>query len=125
MDTSQRYDGIWRVLIVQDEMTFLRDQLKIFMARKDSDGQRMVMPLDFVLGEPISDLSTIQLGKDIQPTVIPRELAELLYAQLGYTLLNVDDPLKEIRRLRHENAETKKMLTSLIESIGRLGRATD
>ena len=111
----------WRVMVTQDETTFLRDQLKVFMVRKDEDGYRMVMPLEFVLGGPISDLETTD---EVKPSVIPRELAELLFEQLGYVLLGVADPIREIRRLRRDAEEKAKMLNSLIDSIGRLGGKT-
>ena len=111
----------WRVHVLQDESTFLRDQLKIFMAFRDEEGIRMVMPVAFELGELVSNSAIAADPLPVEPTVMPRELAEQLFSQLGYALLQVAEPYEEIKRLRRELAETKGMLSSLISGIGRLG----
>lgn len=108
----------WRVLSVQDSSTFLRDQIKLFMAYKDDKGLSAVAPLVLELGEPIPDHT---LAEDIAPTVIPYELAEQLFTQLGHILLGVTDSFTEITRLRRELNVANHRIDNLINGIGRLG----
>lgn len=107
----------WRVRVVVDDSTFLKDQIKLFMAYKDDDGFRAVSPLVLDLAEYFPTTTDVP----IEPTVIPRELAEQIYSQLGFVLVGVSEPFEEIRRLRSELAEARRMLGNLINGIGRLG----
>lgn len=108
----------WRVKIVTDEMSFLRDEIKLFMAYTDDNGVRMVAPLEFVLEAHTP--KGVEVGT-AAATMLPRELAEELFGALSYALTAVADPHHEIMRLKRELTETKKMLGDLISGIGRLG----
>lgn len=105
----------WRVRAVEDDTTFLRDEIKLFMAYKDDDGFRAVSPILLELTE------CLPADTVVPPTTIPRELAEQIYNQLGHMLTGVSEPFDEIQRLRRELNESRKMLSNLINGIGRLG----
>lgn len=108
----------WRVLVVQDDSTFMRDELKLFMAYRDERGFSAVMPLALEMAEPIPEGI---LDTEIKPTIIPRELAEQIFTRLSYVLTGVADPHTEITRLRRELQNSQRNLTDLITALGRLG----
>lgn len=113
----------WKVLIAQNQTTFLNDSLDIFMAYRDDSGIRTVEPIKLTLSAPIPPDTNV--GNAVQPSEFPRELAEELFGAFSYALTGVADPHREITRLKRELVETKKMLSDLIAGIGRLGGNTN
>lgn len=110
----------WRVMIVRDADTFMQDQLKVFMAYRDSNGIATVNPLVINFNHPVepAEVTPVELP---EPTVIPTELAEELFEQLGYYLLGVGEPLREIMRLRAELKIANSRVDALIKGFGQLG----
>ena len=110
----------WRVLVVEDSTTFLPDQLKLFVGRREDDATRMVKPLELEMREEGIPAGTTVLD-DLTPTVWPRELCEVLFDALGHTLLGISDPYMEIRRLQRELSQANARVDSLIEGIRGIG----
>lgn len=110
----------WRVMVEHDNTTFVRDQLRLFIVYGDPEGNmRVLNPVKFELGEVLPDNAT---NEDVpEPSTIPRELAELLFEKMGQHLLGVDNPIREIQRLRAELGQANRRLDKLIDGIGRLG----
>lgn len=113
----------WRVR-VEHSYRFAYDELLLFIVKRDMEETRPLKPIVFELGDAIPEIPSSQ-DEQLQPTQISRELAEQLFEQLGYHLLGVAEPLREIHRLRRELEETKKRLDKLIDGIGRMGGNND
>jgi len=109
----------WRVLAVQDDSTFLRDQIKLFMAYKGEDGTSAVQPLVLEMHEPVPD--AVMTPSEIAPTIIPRELAEQIFTQLAWVLTGVSDPYATITQLRRDLNAANLRVDGLIDAMRKVG----
>lgn len=107
----------WRVLVEHD-FNFAKDQLKLYVAFSNEQGMRMLKPLSFQLGDYV-EVTVPDVPNE--PTFIPRELAEQIYAKLGYLFIGTNDSLHEINRLQTELNKANIRLEKLIDGIGRMG----
>lgn len=111
-------DG-WRVMVDRNMGSFARDELNIYIAHRDHNGIRLLKPVEFELSEYLPEDAGYEYPYG--PTAIKTELAEILATQLTYHLLGIEDPVKEIQRLRAELGQANRRIEKLIDGIGRLG----
>lgn len=117
----------WKVQVQQDADSFVRDRLTVYMAYRDDEGIRFVKPINWDLGDQLVKPEEVHSRNvlPMEPTYMPKELAERLFENLGYHLLGVGEPLREIQRLRAELSKANSRVDRLIEGIGRLGESTN
>lgn len=113
---------MWRVH-VESDYRFAFDQLQVVIAKRDDNGDMAyIKPLSFEV-DPVFVVPTgvfVGLPEQIT-TLMPRELAEAIFDEMGKYLLHTDHPFREIQRLRRELDYANRRVDSLIAGIGRMG----
>lgn len=109
----------WRTMVDREGSSFFRDEVRVFIAHRVPDGLQVAEPLTLKLSDPIP-LEASEVPS-MEPTILPRELAEALLNTLGHVLLGHGDMVSEICRLRHALATSERRVDQLIAGIGRLG----
>lgn len=107
----------WRVMSQQGATGFVRDEIELYIAHNSEEGYKAAEPISITLSAPI-DIAAGDAA-DIKPSIIPKELAERLFESLGYTLLGISEPYREIKRLNRELVQERARVDALIKGIER------
>lgn len=106
----------WRAYATHG-MRFARDEIELFLLRKEDDGNH-VATVTITVSDEAYPQGTAAAADD-KPAILDRTCAEALYNALGQCLTGVAEPYQEIVRLRRELALERTRVDKLINGIGR------
>lgn len=118
----------YRVLIIEDNNFFVRDQLGLVILERTPDGYKPVtIEIKYAPAIPASDIEGAVTSPLEATTVIPRELAQMLLAMLVNYYMGSEEHnlVSELRRVSAELRAERVRLNKLIDGIGRLGGNND
>lgn len=104
-----------------DPEDFIKDQVVVFLAKKNDNGIQFVKPIQVELND-VTEPSTVSNYQTSPSLTIDNELANVIFECLANVLLQGEsiDLVSENRRLKSELTKAEFRLDNLIKGIGNM-----